>query len=127
MDEEDINLVIRTSKLNRKLLRALTETAHELIIYAKENNLELPYEIEPILEKAQQYINELKQPKANTKNCSICGELNPEDATYCAYCGTTIGIISRMRHHSDNTHKGDTTACRHGTFFKPPGVADVTP
>ncbi|MCD6573074.1 MAG: zinc ribbon domain-containing protein [Thermoplasmata archaeon] len=44
-----------------------------------------------------------------TKQCSVCGKLNPEDAKFCAYCGTTLDIISRFRQSDNNTRNNDRT------------------
>lgn len=108
---EEIDRIRHIAKINTRLLYTLSNLSHKLIEHARKNNISFPREeIIPLIEEAKQYMNELDMPTSVNKPCSMCGKLNPENATFCTHCGTTLDVISRVRHHSDNTHKGDTTS-----------------
>lgn len=93
-------------QLNEKLLETLAKTTLELIKYAKENNYELPYEVHFLLKDARKILNEIYNPTNVNKKCSICNKLNPENADYCCYCGSSL-VITRMR-QSDKSPENAT-------------------
>ena len=67
----DMQKLERIQKLNQSLLDILTSTSINIINYAREHNIELPYEIKPLLEEAQKYIQELKHPISINKHCFV--------------------------------------------------------
>jgi hypothetical protein len=95
IDISYVEKVERIQKLNQCLFDVLTKTACELIQYAKENGIELPYKIHPLFEEINLIISELKRPSVINKSCSVCTKLNPENAEYCCYCGSSL-IIARV-------------------------------
>lgn len=92
-----IERVERLQRLNQNLVDVLSLTTYELIQYAKKHNIELPYKIESLLKQSLLYIDELKNPTNITERCTICNKLNPENAEFCAYCGTPFMDITRVR------------------------------
>ena len=73
----------------------LIEITSNLIKYSKTHDMELPYEIRPLLEQAYKYMHELKYPTGVNNECSVCNKLNPDNADYCCYCGSSL-IISHI-------------------------------
>lgn len=114
INESYIDKVIRLTKLNQRLLNTLTKILKEIIIYVRENNISIPYNLQPLLEETQELINEIKHKTVIEKPCSMCGKLNPEDATFCAYCGTTIDVIVSPPPDYDRDKKPpeDVTKCK---------------
>ena len=110
---------VRISEINNRLLDVLTEMAYKIIEYAEKHDLEIPYEMQPLIREARQLIHEQHHPKINNKSCSFCDKLNPEGAQFCAFCGTSL-IITRVRQQDDNTRKSDRTIsinmCPHECF-----------
>ena len=92
--------------MNIKLSNILIEITSKLIKYSKKYEFELPYDIKPLLEQAYRYMHELKHPTVLNKYCSICNKLNPENADYCCYCGSSL-VITRIR-QSDKSPENAT-------------------
>ncbi len=90
----DIKKIERLQILNQQLIDVLMKTAYEIIQYAEQNNIELPYKLEPLIEDAQKCVQELKHPTIINKSCSVCKKLNPETADFCCYCGSSLIIKS---------------------------------
>ncbi len=95
----DIEELYRIGKINLELLKTLEELMFEILKFAKENHIELPKKLSSLVKKTNDILYKLDDKKYIGKLCSICGKLNPEDAKFCAYCGTTLGIITRFRHN----------------------------
>ena len=96
-------------ELNEELLEILADFASKLIDYAQANNLSIPDDIQPLIKKAKSIVNKQDNINNKVKHCHICSELNAPDAIYCAYCGTTLDVITRVRQVDSNTRKGDRT------------------
>lgn len=103
--------IVELVKLNDLLLRTTLEILAEIISTCRKLNISLPKydELSYLLERLKNIVNQINAERiiTFTKQCSICGKLNPEDAKYCAYCGTTLGVITRIRH--DDKSPKDTT------------------
>lgn len=108
MNKTHIDRIMQIQQLNIKLSNVLIEITSKLIRYSKTHEIELPYEIKPLLEQAHNYMYELKYPIAISKECSICKNLNPENADYCCYCGSSL-VITRVRQKDDVTRNSDRT------------------
>ena len=106
-----IERIQRLQRLNQELVDVLSQTVYELMQYARKHNLELPYKIKPLLEQSLVYIDELKSPKIINKSCSVCNKLNPSNADFCCYCGSSL-CITRLRYKDGVTRKGDRTNIR---------------
>ena len=109
------NEIIKIQELNEKLLEMLTKTTIELINYANKHNFELPHNIHYLLKKSRQFLDELNHPTLTNKICSICEKLNPENAEYCCYCGSSLNITQispdlLQSKNNDSSHpKSDRT------------------
>jgi len=101
-----IDKIKNIQDLNIKLSNVLIEITSKLIKYSKKTNIELPYEIQPLLQQAYRYMHELKHPTITNKSCSVCNNLNPENADFCCYCGTSL-VITRIR--QDNKSPANET------------------
>lgn len=107
--KDDVN---RLMDLNLKLLATLKKISYKLIEFSDTYGYPLPNDLPNLLDDAYNIMDELCHPTIVIKPCSMCGKLNPEDATFCAYCGTTIDAIistSPMRHDDDKSPKSDGT------------------
>jgi len=105
-----IERIERLQRLNQKLVDVLSLTAYELIQYANKHNIEIPYKIAPLLEQALVYIDELKNPKKISQPCPICNKLNPENADFCCYCGSSLNITQispDLLHENKNSKSPD--------------------
>lgn len=110
---ELLNKLKKKIEINDELLKVLIHSLREIIDFANYHNIPL-YELHSIaknLDKIQMLLREeetmARESMDFTKQCPICGKLNPEDAKYCAYCGTTLGVITRIR-HDDKSPKDAT-------------------
>lgn len=89
--------------------------SENFIKYGKKNDIELPYEIKPLLGQAYRYMHELKNPTNLNNECSICKKLNPENADYCCYCGSSLNItkispdLLQSKNNDSNHPKSDRT------------------
>lgn len=113
----EIEKVSKLAKINRELLNTLIIALNEVIQYAKVYNIPLPPNIIEILDKVENMLTEINYKIITSVLCPICGKLNPENAKYCAYCGSSL-IITRIRHLDDNTRKGDRTKFIIAIFLK---------
>ena len=100
--------LLRIAKINDQLLKVLTKLAYELIDYADIHNIEIPYKIQPLLDRAEKLIYEKHNLTPINQTCSVCGKLNLENADFCCYCGSSMNI-TRMRQQDDVTRNSDRT------------------
>ena len=92
--------------VNKELLEVLHKIGYNLIDFAKKNNYSIPTDILDLFNRAKNLINELNHPIILNKQCSVCNKLNPENAEFCCYCGSSL-IITRMR-QSDKSPENAT-------------------
>ena len=104
VEERNFNNIIQ---LNEKLLETLAKTTLELIKYSKENNYELPYEVHSLLKDARKILNEIDNPTIINKKCSVCSKLNPSNAEYCCFCGSSM-IITHVSPDVLHGKRGDS-------------------
>jgi len=101
----------RMYEINKQLLEILENLGFNIVNFSKKYNYPLPSNFSFLVGKAKNLIHELNHPTNINKGCSVCNKLNPENAEYCCYCGSSL-VITRMRQDDDNTRKGDRTLSR---------------
>ena len=95
-------------RLNQNLLDILIKTTRELILYANKHNIEYPYEITLLLERALEYTADFNGVIDANKRCNSCNKINPSNADFCQFCGNCL-VITRVRQSDDITRNGDRT------------------
>ena len=91
----------RMYEINKQLLDVLHKIGYGLVDFAKQYNYPIPSHIPKLLGKSQNLINELNNPTKIDKVCNVCNKLNPENAGFCCYCGSSL-LITRMRQGNDS-------------------------
>lgn len=108
MFDNEIKEIKRMHSLNKQLLEVLHNIGFDLLHFADEYNYPIPPNLRNYFDEAEKLIFELNHPTSLNKKCSLCNKLNPENAEYCAYCGSSL-VITRMRQSDDSTRKSDRT------------------
>ena len=91
----------RIFNLNKKLLGVIRNIGFDLLHFADEYNYPIPPNLRNYFDEADKLITELNHPTSIDKRCSICEKLNPENADFCCYCGSSLGI-TRMRQNNES-------------------------
>ena len=82
----------RMYEINKQLLETLEDIGFKIVEFARKYNYPLPSDFSLLLGKSTSIIKELNHPTNISKSCSVCNRLNPENADYCCYCGSSLGI-----------------------------------
>lgn len=112
------NEFIRVQLLNNQLLDILLKTALEIIKYADKHNIEIPYHIYNLTKDAQDILNQIDNPVLINKKCYLCQKINPANADYCCYCGSSLNItkvspdLLQSKDNDSNHPKSDRTLIR---------------
>jgi len=101
-------------ELNKKLIMVFRNIGFDLLHFADEYNYPIPPNLRNYFDEAEKLIFELNHPTSIDKRCSICGKLNPENADYCCYCGSSL-IITRMRQQDKSPV--NATECKNDSFI----------
>lgn len=94
--EEKIKDIKRMYNINKQLLETLGDIGFKIVEFARKYNYPLPSDFSLLLGKSTHLIKELNHPTSINKRCSVCNKLNPDNADYCCYCGSSV-VITRIR------------------------------
>ncbi len=83
--------------LNKKLLGVIKNIGIDIVNFANEYNYSIPSNLRNYVDEAEKLMYELNHPTSISKKCSVCNKLNPENAEFCCYCGSSM-VITRIRH-----------------------------
>jgi len=85
----------RIYNLNKKLLGVLHNIGFDLLNFADKYNYPIPSNLKNYLDETEKLMTELEYPTIINKKCFVCNKLNPDNADFCCYCGSSL-IINQV-------------------------------